>query len=137
VIKQVLHKISSMTLALLMLVSTVSFTIEKHYCGDILVDIALFSQVQKCGMESTENEMPTITKKMCCKDTIDLLQGQDELNLITFNNLDFDQQVFITTYAYSYVSLFQSLPKQVIPHKDYSPPNLISDIQVLDQVFII
>ena len=126
-----------MTLALLMLVSTMSFTIERHYCGDILVDIALFSQVQKCGMESTEIEMPTIAKKMCCKDTIDLLQGQDELNLITFNNLDFDQQVFITTYAYSYVSLFQNLPKQIIPHKDYSPPNLISDIQVLDQVFII
>ena len=49
----------------------------------------------------------------------------------------FQQQQFLTTFLYTYINLFEGLPKQVIPHKDYSPPNLVSDIQVLDQVFII
>lgn len=136
-IKLILHKAFSITMALLVLVSTVSFTVEKHFCGDVLVDVSLFSEAQKCGMEALEVEMAVITKKSCCKDTVDIIKGQDELNFKTFNDLDFNQQLFLVNFTYSYLNLFEGLPKQVIPHKNYSPPNLIKDIQVLDQVFII
>jgi len=135
--KQLLHKTFSTSLALLVLASTVSFTIEKHFCGDILVDVSLFADAQKCGMEALEIEMSAITKKMCCKDTVDFVQGQNELSLEAFDNLNFEQQLLLSTFIYSYLNLFEGLPQQVIPHKDYSPPNLISDIQILDQVFII
>ena len=134
---QILHKISSIALALLVLASTVSFTIEKHFCGDILVDVALFTEAQKCGMEALEIEMAAITKKMCCKDTVDMIQGQDELNIKAIDDLNFEQQLFLYTFTYSYINLFEGLSQQIIPHKNYSPPNLITDILVLDQVFII
>jgi hypothetical protein len=124
-------------MALLVLISTVSFTVEKHYCGDVLVDVSLFTEAQKCGMEALEMEMAAITKMSCCKDTVDIVQGQDELSFKTFNDLDFNQQLFLVSFSYSYLNLFEGLPEQVIPHRDYSPPNLIRDIQVLDQVFII
>jgi len=137
VIKQVLHNISSIALALLVLVSTVSFTVEKHFCGDVLVDVSLFAEAQKCGMEALEVEKASITKKICCKDTVDLVQGQDELSVKTFDDLNFNQQFFLSTFTLSYLNLFEGLPKQIIPHKNYSPPNLIADIQILDQVFII
>ena len=47
-IKQWLHKVFSISMALLVLFSTISFTVEKHYCGDFLIDTDVFSQVKKC-----------------------------------------------------------------------------------------
>lgn len=122
-----------MLLALLVLFSTVSFTIEKHYCGDTLVDVSVFVEAEKCAMEAME----VLQKKSCCKDEIDIVEGQDELKVSTFDDLDFEAQQIISAFVYSYIYSFESLPKQTIPHKDYSPPNLVTDIQVLDQVFII
>jgi hypothetical protein len=132
-LKQLLHKTFSVSLSLIVLFSTVSFTIEKHYCGDILVDIAVFAEAEKCGMEAIE----IAQKKSCCKDEIDVVEGQDELKTSSFEDLEFEQQQFLSAYTYSYINGFESLPKQTIPHKDYSPPNLVTNIQVLDQVFLI
>ena len=81
--------------------------------------------------------MEQTSEKSCCNDEIEIIKGQDELKFSSFEYLDFSQQVFIASIAYSYSNLFESLPKQIIPFKDYSPPNLVVDIQVLDQVFII
>lgn len=136
-IKQVIHKVFSISLALLVLCSTVSFTVEKHFCGTKLVDVSVFSEADKCNMEALGIESESITKKPCCKDEVDMLKGQDELIVKTFDDLDNNQQTFLASFTYAYLNLFESLPQLVVPHKDYSPPNLVADIQVLDQVFII
>ncbi len=117
--------------------STVSFTIEKHFCGDVLVGVAVFTAAKKCGMEAYEKNQEAITKKSCCKDVMNVVQGQKELKHATFDDLDFQQQLFISSFSYAFVNLFEGLPHLIIPHKDYFPPNLVADIQVLDQVFII
>ena len=124
-------------MGLLVLFSTVSFKVEKHVCGDILVDVSVFTEVEKCAMEAMEKELETITKKSCCKDTVDVFEGQDELIVKTFDNSDFEQQLFIASYIYSYLNPFEGLPQHIIPHKNYYPPDLVVDIQVLDQVFLI
>ena len=136
-IKQLLHKVFSVGLAFVVLCSTLSFTIEKHFCGDTLVDVSVFSESDKCKMEFLEITNEEIAKKSCCKDEIDMVKGQDELITNTFDDLNFEQQLFVATFTYSYVNLFEGLPQLVVPNRDYSPPNLISDIQVLDQVFLI
>lgn len=115
--------------------STLSFTVEKHYCGDNLVDISVFSDVKKCGMEMSPN-IETI-KKSCCKDEVDVVKGQNDLKLNTTDDLLPVQIIFLESFVYSFNVLFESLPKQIIPHKDYSPPNLVADIQLIDQVFTI
>lgn len=136
-IKQIANKTFSITLALLVLFSTVSLTIEKHFCGDVLVATSIFSEVEKCAMEAFEMEQAAITKKNCCKDQIDVFQGQDILTVQSFDDLDFSQQLFVTTYVYTFVNLFEGLPEQIIPHKNYSPPNLIVDIQLVNDTFLI
>lgn len=136
-IKQLLHKVFSVSLALIVLCSTVSFTIEKHFCGDKLVNVSVFSEAEKCKMEALEVELEKITKKSCCKDEVNMLKGQDELIVKTLDDLNFEQQLFVATFAYSYINLFEGLPQLVIPHKDYSPPNLIIDRQIINQVFLI
>lgn len=139
-IKQIVHKVLSVLMALFVLFSTVSFTIDKHYCGNTLVDVAIFHKAKTCGMEmqqSTTNRECDITKNNCCKEELIVIQGQDELKFSTIEDLNLDQQIFAATFVCSYSNLFKSLPKKIIPFKDYSPPNLIKDIQVVDEVFII
>ena len=131
-LKMLFHKIFSIVLSLLVLVSTVSFTVDKHFCGNTLIDVAVFSKADTCGMEMTSTE-----KKTCCKDELEVIKGQDKLKLSKFEELPIHHQVFITAYIQSIVNLFESIDKEIIPHKDYSPPNLVADIQLLDQVFII
>lgn len=131
-VKKGFHKVFSLLMAFLVLFSTVSFTVEKHFCGDTLIDTAVFSKAQGCGMEMSSSE-----KKQCCKDELEIVKGQDKLKLSKFEELSFDHQVVISSFAYSFLNLFESVDKEIVPHKDYSPPNLVADIQVMGQVFII
>jgi hypothetical protein len=119
------------------LLSTVSFTIEQHFCGNTLIDAAVFAKVKSCEKDSDADQMASVIKNECCKDKKEVIKGQDKLKLTTFEELHFSQQLFITSFAYSFLNLFGSLPEQTIPHKNYLPPNLVADIHVLDQVFII
>jgi len=95
-----------------------------------LVDTAIFSQVKKCGDNVTK-------PKPCCKDEIEVVKGQDTLDFKTLDTLEFDSELFIVAFTQSYILLYESLPKRIIPNKDYSPPNLTEDIQLLDQTFLI
>ncbi|WP_411767862.1 HYC_CC_PP family protein [Winogradskyella sp. A3E31] len=124
-----------MSLAFLVMLSTLSFTVEKHFCGDTLVDVAVFTQAKKCGMEMTTNEAPV--KKQCCKDEVELIKGQEDLKLNSFEDLSFEQIQVFTSFLYSYTVFSESLPKEIIPHKNYSSPNIVRDIQLLDDVFLI
>jgi hypothetical protein len=114
-----------------------SFTIEKHFCGDTLIDVAVFSEVKKCNEDASGFINEDIVEKTCCKDKIDVVKGQDEVIIKTSKDLELYHQLFIAALAYSYKNLFEGLPQLVIPHKDYSPPTLIIDRQVVDQVFLI
>ena len=137
--KQFFQKIAAIFMALVVLVSTMSFTISEHYCGDHLVDSALFSKAESCGMEMQQppsEEDCSIQKDNCCSDIIKQIEGQNELKR-DISNLSFNQQVFVASFVYSYINLFEGLDKNIVPFKNYSPPLLVTDIQVLDQVFLI
>ena len=107
---------------------------EKHFCGEVLVEVAIFSETHKCGIEMPDG---AVIQKHCCKDVIEVVEGLEVVQNSSLEDLDFEQQQFIASFLESYASLYKNLPKQIIPHKDYSPPNLIANIQVLDQVFLI
>ncbi|VAV82441.1 hypothetical protein MNBD_BACTEROID02-1455 [hydrothermal vent metagenome] len=137
--KVYLKNITSLFLAFLVLFSTMSLTINEHYCGDILVDITVFTNVNSCGMDmhsSETNSQNIITKNQCCNNEHIVKKGQDELNIST-NSLSFDQQLFVASFIYSYINLFEGLDNKITPFKDYSPPIVNKDIQVLYQTFLI
>ena len=123
-------------MALVVVFSTLSFTIEKHYCGEHLVDVAINSEAKKCGMMDMST-LNNATKKSCCSDIVNIIKGQDELKSSIVNDFSADQQLFLAAFTFSYINLFEGLPQLVIPHKNYSPPDVIYDIQLLDGVFII
>lgn len=137
--KQLLTKISAILMAFVVLSSTMSFTFSEHYCGTQLVDVGLFSKAEACGMEL---EKPTgskdceLQKNNCCKDEVKQFTGQHELNT-NISTLNFEQQVFVASFAYAYLNLFEGLAVNIIPYKNYTPPLVDKEINVLYQVFII
>ena len=138
--KKVFHKITAFVLAFVVLFSTISFTINMHYCGDILVDTAIFHKAKGCGMEMEAfipTSKPVIQKTPCCKDQHILVKGQDELQTSLDKTTINHQEYVAIAMIYSYLNLFESLPKEPLSFKEYSPPDVIPDIQVLHQVFII
>jgi len=136
--KHLAQKIFSPLLAFLVLFSTLSFTVDKHYCGNSLVDVAVFSSTKGCGMENTVNtDCPdTSLQKKCCDDEEISFQGQKEIT-VTIDDLTIDQQLFLVSYVYSYINLFEGLKENIIPFKNYSSPLVVKDIQLLDQTFLI
>lgn len=128
----------SFIMAFVVLFSTMSFTIDMHYCGDTLVETAIFQKAKGCGMEmeSPSTDGCSIMKKNCCSDEQILIDGQDELQL-SVDKISFEQEVFIASFYYTFINLFEGLEDQVTPFKYYSPPLVVKDIQVLDEVYLI
>ncbi|WP_179008728.1 HYC_CC_PP family protein [Winogradskyella forsetii] len=131
------HKVFSIALSFLVLFSTLSLTIEKHFCGDTLIDVAIFSKSEKCSDDISEIDNVSLLKKSCCKDEIDIIEGLSDMTVNSFEDLDVIQQHLLFAYSYTYINLFEDLPNSVVPHKDYSPPILIKDLQVLDETYLI
>lgn len=138
--KKAFQNIISLVMAVLVLFSTFSFTVEKHYCGSVLIDTAVFSNAKSCGMDSMQQDgfsaKPEMKNNSCSNKKI-AVKGQKELKHHNFQDLDFQTQVFVASFYISYLDLYEGLPEQIIPFKDYSPPLLVSDIQLEDQVFLI
>ena len=124
-------------MALLLLLSTISFTVEKHFCGDELIDIAVFSDIEKCAKETFGTIQVHTEAAPCCKDTLVLFKGQKELTVKTIDDLDLDQQQLFTSYTFTFNSLFEMLKEQTVTYQYYYSPHLIVDIQVLNQEFLI
>ncbi|WP_439130327.1 HYC_CC_PP family protein [Polaribacter sp.] len=128
-------KISSTLLAFVMLFSTFSFTVEKHFCGDFLVDVSFTGETEGCGMEM--NKTIATQKKNCCKDEVHQIEGQDELQLQDIEKITFHTQCIVTAFAISYQFKFDVNEANTQFYKDFSPPDIPLDYQVAYQSFLI
>jgi hypothetical protein len=138
-VKDVLHKMTSVVMAILLLASTISWKVEKHFCMGHLVDVALFLDAEDCGMSMDmmyDDALKMQEDDSCCTEEVSFVDGQEELS-ISFDDLSIGQQTFILVYTYSYATIFEVLARQPVSNEYYPPPILVKDIQVLDQVFLI
>ena len=126
-------------MSFVVLFSTMSFTFNMHYCGDTLVETALFHKAKGCGMEMDEppaNSECSVVKKDCCSEEQFIIQGQDELQL-TFDKLTFEKQLFVASFVYAYIKLFEGLEDNVTSYEDYPPPVVTKQIYKLDETYLI
>ena len=131
--KGLILKHTAVLMAFLVMFSTVSVTIEKHYCRGHLMDVSIFAEADKCNMEMPDKP----AMKFCCEDVVDVIEGQDELKLSPTHDFDFEKQQFTDHIIGTYTELFVPLPEEIVPFKHYNPPKLFKDIQVLNEVFLI
>ncbi|MBT8324796.1 MAG: hypothetical protein KJO96_05800 [Winogradskyella sp.] len=136
--KQIFHKIMSFAMAFVVLFSTMSFTINMHYCGNTLVETAIFQKTEGCGMEMEKpsTEGCEISKNNCCDDKQLVIDGQDELQL-SVDKITFEQQVFIASFVYTYINLFEGLDENISSFEEYRPPLVIRQIYKLDETYLI
>ena len=136
--KEFFRNITAVLMAVLVLISTMSFTINKHFCGDHLVSTSVFLKAKSCGMDkpqTTDKNCETI-KKNCCDEEVQLIEGQEDLK-IELTDLNNQQQLFLYSFVLTYIDLFEGLKEQIVPYKHYKPPLVVRDIQLLDEVFLI
>jgi hypothetical protein len=136
--KQVFHKIMSFAMVFVVLFSTMSFTVNMHYCGDTLVETAVFHKAEGCGMEMDKPSTDgcAITKKNCCNDEQSVVDGQDELQ-IQVDSITLEQQVFIASFVYTYINLFEGLDNNVTSYEAYKPPLVIRQLYKIDETYLI
>lgn len=137
--KAFFHKILSISMALAVLISTISFTVNKHFCGETLVDTSIFRDAKSCGMEMSETTTISgcsVMKKNCCTNEQIVIQGQDELK-ISFDKISFEQQVFLVALVYTYFNLFEEYDKDISSFKEYKPPLVIRQIYKIDETYLI
>lgn len=130
-------KIVSLLLSVLVLFSTMSFTINKHYCGKMLVDVAINKKAKTCGMEmmaaSTEC---SISKKSCCQDEHIVILGQDKLKKNLDTSIEFLQVAFAVEKNLFICCAFQETTL-FIPANKKDPPERQFDFQLRYQTFLI
>ena len=138
--KGVFHKSLSVFMAVVVLITTMSFTLDMHYCGDTMVDYAFFKDAKVCGMErmqtSSVNKNQSFSQKSCCSDKQLFIQGQDNLHTIS-STLTFEQQFFFTAFLHSYARIFEGTTTTVLSYIDEDFPFILQDILVLHQTFLI
>ena len=125
-------------MAFLTLFSTLSFAVEKHICNGNIADVAIFDELERCGMpdENHNIDLQTIDTESCCQDEVHFVQGSNaELN-VSQKSLQFTQ-TFCVLFAYTYFRLFENLETDSDAFLSYSPPLVVKDVQVLYETFLI
>ncbi|MGK0421891.1 MAG: hypothetical protein ACJAT9_001567 [Polaribacter sp.] len=136
--KQVSHKILATVMAFVVLFSTMSFTVDMHFCGDTLVATSMFQKATGCGMEMEKPaaEGCAFVKSNCCKDKQMIIDGQDEMQL-SIATISFEQQVFITSFIYTYVHLFEGVNTAVTSYQAYQEPLVSRQLFKLAETYLI
>lgn len=133
--KQKTNKIGAVLMALVVLISTMSFTMHKRYCNDYLVDITLFSKSESCIIVA--NNDCCVVSETCCDHEQIVVDGQNELLSKDVNNLQVTKQFFVRNSTNFRLKNFEFKSRNNIQYKDYIPPAMIFNKQVIHQVFII
>lgn len=136
--KKIFHKIASFLMAFVVLLSTMSFTVNMHYCGDTLVETAIFHKAEGCGMEmeNPSSESCAIIKKDCCNNQQIAIDGQNELKT-NVDKISLEQQVFLASFIYTYINLFEGLDNNTSSFAAYKPPLVTKEIFKFDETYLI
>jgi hypothetical protein len=116
-----------------------SFTVVSNYCADDLVDFSFFDNASWCNdlQDDSFSKACEISEVPCCSSDQLVVEGKDDLQQASFESLTLNQQLFVATFTYSYLSLFEDLEQESTPFPNYTPPLLVRDILLLDQTFLI
>ena len=137
--KKVFVKIQAIFLVLTILLASNSYAISSHFCGETLVAVSYIGDDLECGMEEPEDDCDgeTSVKKDCCSDILTIIEAE-ELNATVDFSTNKQLISFVAVFIESYINLFQKsifVEKELF--KDFSPPDIEENIQILHQTFLI
>ncbi len=139
--------ITSLFLALLVLVSTQSYSINLHYCGSILVEKSFVKPAKKCamhqeiapacGMHNNATQPREKQQKSCCDDEFEIIEGQDEIKLQE-SSIQLPSPTFVAAYIFAFHYVPSSVDNGKNSSEYHSPPPLFQrDVHAFFQVYLI
>ncbi len=136
-----LEQTTAVLLAFIMLLSTLSFSVDMHFCGDHLVDFSFTKQASTCSKylpDSDQSRECPMAAMNCCTDLSVVHKGQDELQFNTID-LSFEQIAYFILIPPPGISqLFTPVPGDPPFHFiDCTPPPLIRKLHLLNETFLI
>lgn len=81
-------------------------------------------------------ETSQVRKKSCCSDKHFQSDGQDDLRHAV-EQLPLSADLFLAGFVYTYQMLFEEPTQEHVHFRQYRPPNIENDLQVLHQTFLI
>ena len=133
--KQFTTKIGAVLMTLIVLLSTMSFTINQRYCDGNLVDTTLFSKSDSCKIV-VKSDCCEITEECCDHEQI-IIDGQKELPSRIVVETPIVNQYFVINSVKLHLEKYDFQTENRIFHKKYIPPSLVFNNQIVHQVFII
>ena len=138
--KKTSFKIASLLLAFTVLFSTMSFTVDKHFCGDMLFSKAIFAHAEDCGMQPVivcngdDSSQNKSLDNGCCHNVQEFIKGQNlEQKALQTANLDIQKIAIIVNFkSFDFDAVYKQI---AYTYQDYSPPLLVKNIPVLVQTF--
>jgi len=141
--KQLFTNIVSVFLALIVLFTSFSFTISSHYCGDLLVDSAIFIEADNCGMmdehednctTETMGELCFENDSMHCKNVNKSFEG-NSIEQQAFEIAKLQKVYFTIAYIASYKLLFANTTSNTTVYYQYKSPLVTNNLTVLFENF--
>ncbi|WP_440882089.1 HYC_CC_PP family protein [Tenacibaculum sp. C7A-26P2] len=135
---KVFSKITSILLAILLVLSTTSFTIEKYFCGGKLVGVSFFGEKHSCKKESSckSFSIAVSEKKSCCKNERIFLSGEKNIFESTIELKQNIEKYTILFFKPNTISDAEFVFK-VYDLKKYYSLQIVYNIRLLYQVFIL
>ena len=137
--KNLFIKLGAALLSFMIILSSLVIVVDEHYCGDTLVEISFFGKANSCGLENMQtisSGNSEIKQSNCCKDQKSFIQ-------VSIFNQEKKLNKQCYQVAFSNVTLpinevaFQSLPLEKDVYKDFPPPEIHQNFQILYQTFLI
>ena len=132
-----LHKFFSSLLALLVLISAFSFKVETRLCSAKLLDTVVASRVNSCCNIPVDKPYEGLENN-CCKSNVISVEGLNEVDVLSVSSVLPSVNVF-EGFIKSDTSInfidFQS--SEPVSYPNYTPPDLVYELQIEYQAFLI
>lgn len=127
-------------MAIVVLASTMSFTMNMHYCGGNLVETSFYNSTKGCGMEMEIDTPPqqkcSTLSSDCCQDKELIYPGQDQLQLSFDQGLIVPINLNTSVYYFSFLE-FEDIEKEKLLYEEYKPPLVVRRIYKIDETYLI
>ena len=147
------YQIISLQLALLMLITSMGFTVDMHFCRGHLLSFSIFGKAETCQEMSELTRMKKCPhyKRMAAKNKFCALNKKDNCENKTIHfQFDQDQQIqqlnvdikkplksFKTAYAQLFMASNYSFENDLPSFTHYKPPLICRDIPVLIESYLL
>lgn len=136
--KKLITSIFSVCMTLIVLVSTMSFTVNIRYCDENLIATSLNSNDDHCSTDNLNTlEDCCVPKKDCCQDTQIVIEGHQKFRIQITKELKIQKIYLQALLVDTFCPIYKITSSNHVQYNCYVPPIIITDKQLIHLVFLI